>query len=89
MCLGIPGRVVSRVEGYGDQLAMVDVEGAVRQVNIGLLDAPPPPGQWVLIHMGFAVELTDKSGADAAMSGLEMMGQARDEEPTPGVEAAS
>lgn len=89
MCLGIPGRVVSLVEGYGDQLAMIDVEGAVRRVNIGLLDTPPAPGQWVLIHMGFAVELTDRAGAEAAMSGLEMMGQARDEEPQAGVEAAS
>ncbi|MEO7980445.1 MAG: HypC/HybG/HupF family hydrogenase formation chaperone [Sporichthyaceae bacterium] len=94
MCLGIPGRVVSMVEGYGDQLALVDVEGLARQVNVGMLDESPAPGQWVLIHMGFAVELTDKDGADAAMSGLEMMGNprdgtARDEEPSPEVEAAS
>jgi hydrogenase assembly chaperone HypC/HupF len=78
MCLGIPGRVVSMVEGYGDQLALVEVEGAQRRVNIGLLDAAPEPGQWVLIHMGFAVETTDESGARGAMSGLEMMGRPRD-----------
>jgi hydrogenase maturation factor len=48
-------------------------------VNIGLLDEAPPPGQWVLIHMGFAVELTDAEGAEQAMSGLELMGRARDE----------
>ena len=88
MCLGIPGRVVSMVEGYGGQLALVDVEGVARQVNVGMLDEPPVPGQWVLIHMGFAVELTDQTGADAAMSGLELMGRARDEGP-PGAEAAS
>jgi hydrogenase assembly chaperone HypC/HupF len=79
MCLGIPGRVVEMVPGYGDQLALVDVEGAVRKVNIGLLDEPPEPGQWVLIHMGFAVELTDADGAEQAMSGLELMGQPRDD----------
>jgi len=39
MCLGIPGRVVAMVEGYGDQLARVEVGGVVRRVNIGLLDA--------------------------------------------------
>jgi hydrogenase assembly chaperone HypC/HupF len=55
------------------------VEGAVRKVNIGLLDAAPPPGQWVLIHMGFAIELTDAEGAEQAMSGLELMGRARDD----------
>ena len=81
MCLGIPGRVLEMVSGYGDQLALVEVEGAVRKVNIGLLDEAPPPGQWVLIHMGFAVELTDAEGAEQAMSGLELMGRARDERP--------
>ena len=89
MCLGIPGRVVSMVEGHGDQLALVEVEGVARQVNIGLLDKRPVPGQWVLIHMGFAVELTDRAGADAAMSGLELIGRSRDEDPSPGVEAVS
>ena len=63
MCLGIPGRVVEMVSGYGDQLALVDVEGARRRVNIGLLEGDPPrPGEWVLIHMGFAVERVDAEG---------------------------
>lgn len=79
MCLGIPGRVVEMVPGYSDQLALVDVEGAVRKVNIGLLDEAPAPGQWVLIHMGFAVELTDEAGAERAMDGLELMGRSRDD----------
>ena len=77
MCLGIPGRVVGMVPGYGDQLALVDVQGAVRKVNIGLLDEAPAPAQWVLIHMGFAVELTDEAGAAHAMDGLELMGRSR------------
>ncbi|MGI8614054.1 MAG: HypC/HybG/HupF family hydrogenase formation chaperone, partial [Nocardioidaceae bacterium] len=64
MCLGIPGQVVEKVEGYGGQLALVDVEGAQRKVNIGLLeDQELHPGEWVLIHMGFVVERVD---ADAA-----------------------
>ncbi len=79
MCLGIPGRVVGMVPGFGDQLALVEVEGAARKVNIGLLDEAPPPGQWVLIHMGFAVELTDPVGAEEAMAGLELMGRSRDD----------
>jgi len=79
MCLGIPGQVVEMVEGYGDQLALVDVVGARRRVNIGMLDAAPAPGQWVLIHMGFAVETVDEAGAEDAMTGLEMMGRPRDD----------
>src|SRR3954447_3758537 len=77
MCLGIPGRVVELVPGYADQLALVDVVGARRRVNVGMLDAPPPPGAWVLIHMGFALEVIDAAKAGAALSGLELMGRGR------------
>lgn len=85
MCLGIPGRVVELVDGYAGQLALVDVEGARRRVNVGMLDSPPAGGDWVLLHMGFALEVIDAAKAGEALSGLEMMGRARDEEP---VEAA-
>jgi hydrogenase assembly chaperone HypC/HupF len=67
------------VPGFGDQLALVEFEGVARRVNIGLLDAPPASGQWVLVHMGFAVELTDPEGAEQAMSGLELMGRPRED----------
>jgi hydrogenase expression/formation protein HypC len=65
------------LEGYGGQLALVDVSGAPRRVNIGLLDELPEAGDWVLIHMGFAVETVDEEAADQAMAGLEMMGRPR------------
>ena len=82
MCLGIPGRVVEKLEGYSGQLAMVDVLGAARRVNIGMLEdaeqAALAPGDWVIIHMGFIVERVDEAAAEKAMSGLELMGQARD-----------
>ncbi len=79
MCLGIPGRMVELVEGYFDQVALVEVEGRAREINIGMLDEPPAAGQWVLIHLGFAVEVIDEAGAEKAMSGLQLMGRARDE----------
>jgi hydrogenase maturation protein HypF len=82
MCLGIPGRVVGIPDGYADQIALVDVEGAQRKVNIGMLDAAPEPGDWVLIHMGFAMEVIDEAQARDARSGLELMGQ-RATEPAP------
>lgn len=77
MCLGIPGRVVSIVEGYGGQLALVNVEGAERRVNLGMLDPDDEPvvsGEWVLLHMGFAVERIDRAKADEALAGLRLMG---------------
>lgn len=77
MCLGIPGQVVEIVDGFADQLALVDVEGARRRVNVGLLDARPEPGSWVLIHMGFALEVVDEDQAAAALSGLELLGRQR------------
>ncbi len=81
MCLGIPGQVVERVDGYGGMLALVDVEGATRRINLGMLPDPEAdvaPGDWVLIHMGFAVEKVDAAGAERAMQGLELMGRGRD-----------
>lgn len=78
MCLGIPGQVVGMVPGYGDQLALVDVVGVQQRINIGMLDDQQMvPGEWVLIHMGFAVERIDAAGAEKAMSGLELMGRPR------------
>ncbi|MBJ8348467.1 HypC/HybG/HupF family hydrogenase formation chaperone [Antrihabitans sp. YC2-6] len=81
MCLGIPGQVVRMLEGYGNQLALVDVVGEQRRVNIGMLpeEVTLEPGDWIVIHMGFAMEKVDKAGADAAMAGLEMMGRPRDQ----------
>ncbi|ORV10337.1 HypC/HybG/HupF family hydrogenase formation chaperone [Mycobacterium celatum] len=84
MCLGIPGQVVQMLDGYDGQLALVDVAGEARKVNVGMLpDETLVPGDWVIIHMGFAVEKTDRAGAEQAMAGLELMGRSRDA-PLPG-----
>lgn len=82
MCLGIPGQVVEVLTGYEDQIALVDVQGAKRNINVGMLDEPPAAGEWVLIHMGFALEAIDKAKAEEALEGLELMGQPRDDAPT-------
>ncbi|MGW4247526.1 HypC/HybG/HupF family hydrogenase formation chaperone [Nocardia sp. NPDC004722] len=74
MCLGIPGLVVEVLDGYHDQIALVDVSGERRKVNIGLLEEDPArPGDWVIIHMGLAVEKTDEAGAAAALDGLRLL----------------
>lgn len=78
MCLGIPGRVVEVLPGNGAMLALVDVLGAQRPVNLGMLeDLEVEPGQWVLLHMGFALERIDEHQAEQAMAGLELMGRQR------------
>ncbi|HME14228.1 MAG: HypC/HybG/HupF family hydrogenase formation chaperone [Mycobacterium sp.] len=80
MCLGIPGQVVRMLDGYNDQVALVDVVGEHRKVNVGMLPEETfAPGDWVIIHMGFVVEKTDKAGADEAMAGLELIGRGRSE----------
>src|SRR6266516_3819945 len=80
MCLGIPGEVVEFVADQPD-LAKVDVSGVRRVINIGLLaDDPPRPGEWVLIHVGFALSKIDEDEAAAALQFLEGIGQAYEEE---------
>jgi hydrogenase expression/formation protein HypC len=75
MCLGIPGQVVRMLDGYNDQVALVDVVGEQRKVNVGMLPEETfAPGDWVIIHMGFVVEKTDRAGAEEAMAGLKLMG---------------
>jgi hydrogenase assembly chaperone HypC/HupF len=75
MCLAIPGRVVEIVDGTAGQLAQVDVMGVCRPINLGMLEEPAVPGDWVMIHMGFAMSVVDEAEADRARSGLELMGR--------------
>lgn len=78
MCLGIPGQVVELVPEYGGELALVDVQGARRRINLGLLEPGSndlAAGDWVLIHMGFALERIDEAAARDALAGLELMGR--------------
>lgn len=75
MCLGIPGEVVELVDS-NHHLAKVDVAGVRRNVNIGLLeDEQIAPGDWVLIHVGFAMAKIDEAEAQLALDSLQMMGQ--------------
>ena len=80
MCLGIPGEVIEIMTDRPD-LAKVDVSGVKRAINIGLLeDDPPVPGEWVLIHVGFALSKIDEKEAAAAMEFLESIGKAYEDE---------
>ena len=82
MCLAIPGQIVEMVD-EANRLAKVDVAGVRRNVNIGLLDADGEgvgPGDWVLIHVGFAISQVDEEEALATRRLLERMGEEYEQE---------
>jgi hydrogenase expression/formation protein HypC len=75
VCLAIPGQVIEMVD-EANRLARVDVAGVRRIVNVGLLDGDEAagPGDWVLIHVGFALSKVDEDEAMATIRLLEAMG---------------
>jgi hydrogenase expression/formation protein HypC len=81
VCLAIPGQVVNVVD-EANRLAKVDVAGVQRNVNIGLLDGEGGvgPGDWVLIHVGFAISQVDEEEARATRELLEAMGAEYEQE---------
>ena len=93
MCLGIPGCIV-RIDDASDMLATVDVCGVRRQVNVSCVvdDAHPIEscvGDWVLIHVGFAMSRIDEAQAAETLKILTELGEAQVElESMNGLEAA-
>jgi hydrogenase expression/formation protein HypC len=86
VCLAIPGQIIEVVDEV-NRLATVDVVGVRRRVNIGLLDAGADggevgarPGDWVLIHVGFALSRIDEEEAAATLALLREMGAEYDME---------
>jgi hydrogenase expression/formation protein HypC len=78
MCLAIPGQIVELVD-EPNTLARVEVAGVRRTVNVGLLDGVGP-GDWVLIHVGFAISQVDEDEARATRALLEQMGAEYEQE---------
>src|ERR1700722_15517844 len=74
MCLAIPGQILELIPGP-PLLGVVDVTGVRRKVDLGLLeDENPVPGDWVLIHVGFAMSKISEQGAHEQMQMLRMLG---------------
>lgn len=73
MCLGIPGQIVEIIdEAY--EIARVDVSGVKRSVSVALLsDEGIKPGDWVLIHVGFAMSKIDEQEAQETLKILKGM----------------
>lgn len=80
MCLGIPGRIVEFVDP-SCHLARTDVGGVRRVVNVGLvLPDGLEPGDWVLIHVGFAISKIDEEEARRTTDFLQALGDAYHQE---------
>ncbi|MDP8960690.1 MAG: HypC/HybG/HupF family hydrogenase formation chaperone [Actinomycetota bacterium] len=84
MCLGIPGQIVEIVDPNHHR-AVVDVEGVRREISVALLnmdggDEHVDVGDWVLIHVGFAMAKIDEQEAAETLSALRVLGTAYDDE---------
>jgi hydrogenase expression/formation protein HypC len=84
MCLGIPGEVVD-ISDVADLKAIVEISGVRRAVNVGLVlkddgDEGIKVGDWVLVHVGFAMSKIDREEAQRTTEFLQEMGRIFDEE---------
>ncbi|PPC98288.1 MAG: HypC/HybG/HupF family hydrogenase formation chaperone [Hyphomicrobium sp.] len=83
MCLGIPGQIV-KIDDAARNLATVDVSGVKRQVNVTCIVSVDHPiesciGDWVLIHVGFAMSRIDEREAAETLKVLTELGEAQAE----------
>ena len=75
MCLAIPGKIVE-ILPERENLALVEVAGVRRKIDIGLLEEEQTrPGDWVLIHVGFAMSRISEDDAKEQMRTLAMLGE--------------
>jgi hydrogenase expression/formation protein HypC len=83
MCLGIPGRIVT-IDDVTRKLATVDIGGVKRQINIACIVDDEHPvdscvGDWVLVHVGFAMSRIDEHEAALTLQILTELGEAQAE----------
>ena len=80
MCLGIPGEVVEIVD-VDESLAKIDVSGVQRTISVRLLAYEGVEvGDWVLVHVGFAMSKIDEDEAQMTLDQIKKLGQTYDEE---------
>jgi hydrogenase expression/formation protein HypC len=76
MCLAIPGKIVEMMSSGDQESAMVEVVGVRRKIDVGLLSEDKlVPGDWVLIHVGFAMSKISEADAADQMNTLRMLGE--------------
>ena len=81
MCLAVPGQIAGYVD-EPNRLATVEIAGVRRTINIGLLDSDGGvvPGDWVLVHVGFALSKVDEQEAQSTLRLLQAMGAEYEQE---------
>ena len=80
MCLGIPGRIIEIVDDEYD-IAKVEVSGVKRNISIALVRPEGiASGDWVLVHVGFAMSKIDESEAQETLKALKLLGDPFNEE---------
>lgn len=82
MCLGIPGKIVEVID-EDLMLAKADIGGVRRNINIGLVHHEAERvevGDWVLIHVGFAMSKLDEAEAQSTLEALRELGEAYEQE---------
>ncbi len=88
MCLGIPARIVEILDN--PHLAHADVFGVVRTINVGLIvddGGTVEPGDWVLLHVGFAMNKLSPEEVERANASLDLLGAGPEEGTTSALEA--
>lgn len=83
MCLGIPGKIIE-ITDQSRKLALVDVAGVQREINITCVATAEQPlenciGDWVLVHVGFAMSKIDEQEAAATLDILNELGEVQAE----------
>lgn len=85
MCIELPGRVVELPADRPD-IARVEVDGVVRAIHLGLLDAGPlAVGDWLAIHLGFAVERMTEEEVDEEFAAKALLRGGDDDNPFAGL----
>ncbi len=88
MCLAIPMRVLEIVEEptglFGAHSAVVDADGISKEVRLDLVDRPPKPGDYLIVHAGFAVNTLSEQEALRNLQLMREMAEGLDEGGGPG-----
>jgi len=81
MCLGIPGKIISTFEDHGTKMAKIDFGGVTREVCIEVIPEAKP-GDWTIVHAGFALNLLSEDEAQETLDLLQAMAEFNDQEIT-------
>ncbi len=78
MCLAVPAKVL---ELRDDNMALVDISGTQREISLMVLDGDAAPGDYVLIHVGYAIEKIDEEEAQRTLTMFEELSMLDEERP--------